>query len=176
MSFLKKSGNCALTWKFQKLWRFLNFTGLKCERHVCVCVHTQSCQTVCNHVDCSPPGSFVHGNFPDKNNEVHCHFLLQGIFLTQGLNLRLFYLLHWQMGSLPLVPPGRPFTLTTSCHITPRTCNELDANQTSVQWSWHSPQWFILLTYRRTLFGKQHAKNVYGSRERWRERRKERFF
>ena len=80
------------------------------------------------------------------------------------------------MGSLPLVPPGRPFTLTTSCHITPRTCNELDANQTSVQWSWHSPQWFILLTYRRTLFGKQHAKNVYGSRERWRERWKERFF
>ena len=28
-----------------------------------------------------------------------CHFLLQGIFLTQGSNLRL---LHWQAGSLPL--------------------------------------------------------------------------
>ena len=27
-----------------------------------------------------------------------CHFLLQGIFLTQGLNL---CLLHWQVGSLP---------------------------------------------------------------------------
>ena len=27
------------------------------------------------------------------------HFLLQGIFLTQGLNL---HLLHWQVGSLPL--------------------------------------------------------------------------
>ena len=31
---------------------------------------------------------------------VGCHFLLQGIFPTQGLNL---YLLHWQADSLPLI-------------------------------------------------------------------------
>ena len=31
-----------------------------------------------------------------------CHALLQGIFLTQRLNPRLFCLLHWQAGSLPL--------------------------------------------------------------------------
>ena len=31
-----------------------------------------------------------------------CYFLLQGIFLTQGLNL------HWQMAYLLLVPPGKP--------------------------------------------------------------------
>ena len=31
----------------------------------------------------------------------------QGIFPTQGSNLRLLYLLHWQAGSLPLVPPGK---------------------------------------------------------------------
>ena len=30
------------------------------------------------------------------------HFLLQGIFLTQGLNLCLLKLLHWQLDSLPL--------------------------------------------------------------------------
>ena len=36
-----------------------------------------------------------------------CHALLQGIFLTQGLNLRLFCLLHWQVGSLPPVLPGK---------------------------------------------------------------------
>ena len=35
-----------------------------------------------------------------------CHALLQGIFLTQGLKLRLSCLLHWQVGSL-LVPPGK---------------------------------------------------------------------
>ena len=38
-------------------------------------------------------------DFPGKNIEVGCHFLLQGIFLTQGLNL---HLLHWQTESLPL--------------------------------------------------------------------------
>ena len=32
-------------------------------------------------------------NFPGKNTGVGCHFLFQGIFLTQGLNL---HLLHWQ--------------------------------------------------------------------------------
>ena len=36
------------------------------------------------------------------------HFLLQGIFLTQGSNLHLLRLLHWQVGSLPLAPLGKP--------------------------------------------------------------------
>jgi len=30
-----------------------------------------------------------------------------GIFPTQGLNLHLLHLLHWQAGSLPLAPPGK---------------------------------------------------------------------
>ena len=36
-----------------------------------------------------------------------CHALLQGIFLTQGSNLSLLCLLHWQAVSLPLAPPGK---------------------------------------------------------------------
>ena len=36
---------------------------------------------------------------PGKNTGVGCHFLLQGIFPTQGLHL---HLLHWQADSLPL--------------------------------------------------------------------------
>ena len=28
---------------------------------VCVCSVTQSCLTICDHTDCSPPGSSVHG-------------------------------------------------------------------------------------------------------------------
>ena len=43
-----------------------------------------------------------------KNIEVGCHALLQEIFLTQGLNPHLLHLLHWQVDSLPLVPPGQP--------------------------------------------------------------------
>ena len=38
-------------------------------------------------------------DFPGKNTEVVCHFLLQGIFLDQGSNMNL---LHWQADSLPL--------------------------------------------------------------------------
>ena len=40
-------------------------------------------------------------DFPDKNTGVSCHILLHGMFLTQGLNLCLLCLLHWQEGSLP---------------------------------------------------------------------------
>ena len=52
------------------------------------CMHAKSlrlCPILCDLMDCSPPGSSVHT-------------LLQGIFPTQGLNLFLLYLLHWQVG------------------------------------------------------------------------------
>ena len=39
-----------------------------------------------------------------------CQFLLQGIFLIQGLNLCLLHPLYWQAGSSSLVPPGSPHT------------------------------------------------------------------
>ena len=43
---------------------------------------------------------------PGKNTVVSYHFLLQGIFLTQGWNPSLLYLLCWQADFLPLAPPG----------------------------------------------------------------------
>ena len=55
----------------------------------------QSCLTLCNPMDYSPPGSSVHGIFPGKDTGVGFHFLPQGIFSTQGLNPHLFRLLHW---------------------------------------------------------------------------------
>ena len=42
-------------------------------------------------------------NFLGKNTWGGCHFLLQGIFPTQGSNP---HLLHWQADSLPLVRLG----------------------------------------------------------------------
>ena len=42
-----------------------------------------------------------------KNTGVGIQSLLQGIFPTQGSHLRLLRLLHWQVGSLPLMPPGQ---------------------------------------------------------------------
>ena len=51
-----------------------------------MCLVTPSGPTLCNPMDCSPPGSSVHGDSPDKNTEVVCHALLQGIFPTWGSN------------------------------------------------------------------------------------------
>ena len=55
----------------------------------------QSCLTLCDSMDCSPPGSSVHGDFSGKNTGVGCHALLQEILPTQGLNPHLLQLLHW---------------------------------------------------------------------------------
>ena len=43
-----------------------------------------------------------------ENTGVGCHTLLQGIFLTQALNLRLLQFLHRWAVSLSLAPPGKP--------------------------------------------------------------------
>ena len=48
------------------------------------CLVTQTCLTLCDPMDCSLPGSSLHGIFPGKAIGVGCHFLLQGIFLTWG--------------------------------------------------------------------------------------------
>ena len=40
--------------------------------------------------------------FPKQEHWTGCHFLLQGIFLTQGLNLSLKHLLCWRAESSPL--------------------------------------------------------------------------
>ena len=42
---------------------------------VCMCLVTQMCVTLCDPMDCNPPGA-----------SVGCHALLQGIFPTQGSN------------------------------------------------------------------------------------------
>ena len=43
-------------------------------------------------------------DFPGKDTWVDSHFVLQGIFLVEELNLSL---LHWQADSLPTKPPGK---------------------------------------------------------------------
>ena len=71
-----------------------------------LCECAQLCPTLCDPMNCSPPGSSVHGSFPGKNTGVDCHFLLQGIFPTQGLNPHLLHLLHWQGRFFTTVSPG----------------------------------------------------------------------
>ena len=56
-------------------------------------------------MDCSPPGSSVHGNSPGKNISVGCHALLQRIFPTQGSNP---VLPHCRLILKPAEPQGKP--------------------------------------------------------------------
>ena len=55
----------------------------------CVSEVTQSCPTLCDPMNCSLPGSSVHGIFQAKSTGVGYHFLLQRIFPTQESNLGL---------------------------------------------------------------------------------------
>ena len=59
-------------------------------------------------IDCSLPGSSVHGIFQAGILEWVANALLQGIFQSQGLNPHLLCLLHWKARSLPLALPGKP--------------------------------------------------------------------
>ena len=52
----------------------------------CVCLVAQLHPTLCDPVDCSPPGSSVHGDSPGSNTEVSCRALLQENFPAQGSN------------------------------------------------------------------------------------------
>ena len=51
-----------------------------------LCLVVQLCPTLCDPMNCSPPGSSVQGDSPGKNTGVGCHTFLQVIFPTQGLN------------------------------------------------------------------------------------------
>ena len=64
-----------------------------------VCLATQSCLTLCDPMNCSPPGSSVHGDSLGKNTGVGCHAHLQGIVPTQGSN------------------PGLPHCRQILCHL-----------------------------------------------------------
>ena len=65
----------------------------------------QSCPTLCDPMDTR---FLCPWDSPGKNTGVGSHALLQRIFLIQGSNPSLLCLLHWQVNSLPLEPPGKP--------------------------------------------------------------------
>ena len=76
-----------------------------------MCVYAklfQSCSILCKPMDCSPPGSSVHGILQTR--------ILEGLPCPPPGNLpspgfepaSLMSNLHWQVRSLPLVPTGKP--------------------------------------------------------------------
>ena len=75
-----------------------------CVLHLCMCA--KSCLTLQPH-GLQPARLLCQWDFPGKNTTAGWHFLLQGVFLTQGQNLRLP---HWQTDSLLLSHLGSPFS------------------------------------------------------------------
>ena len=51
-----------------------------------LCFIAKSCPALCDPMDYSPPGSFVHKDSLGKNTGVGCYTFLQGTFPTQGSN------------------------------------------------------------------------------------------
>ena len=79
---------------------------LKYIKNTCMLSCFSLVQLFVNPMECRLPGSSVHDS-PGKNTGVGCLSLLKEIFLIQGLNPGLLYLLHWQADSLPLAPSGK---------------------------------------------------------------------
>ena len=94
--FVSRSTALNSNWKHQKIPVRREITGKKCfvfmPFEYASAKLLQSCLTPSDPIDCSPPGSSVHGDSPGQNTGVGCHFLLQEIFPIQALNS---CLLHW---------------------------------------------------------------------------------
>ena len=88
--------------------------------HLCLAI--QSCLTLCNLMDCSPPGTSVCGDSAGKNTGVGCHALLQGILPTKGSNPGLL------ADSLPVEPPGKPRSHILQLNI-PSATTKTQGNQ-----------------------------------------------
>ena len=68
----------------------------------------QSCLTPCNCMDQSLPGSSVHASLQARLLEQVAMPSSRGSSQPRDQTRISYHLLHWQMASLPLVPPGKP--------------------------------------------------------------------
>ena len=73
-----------------------------------LCLVTQSYSTLCDPMDCSPPGSSVHGDSPGKNPGSGLPCPLPGALHNPGIKLMSSAL---QVDSLPSDPSGSPSLL-----------------------------------------------------------------
>ena len=95
-------------------------------KHTVLGLVTQSCPTLCDPMNLSPPGSSVHGDSPGKNTGVGCRALFQGFFPTQESNPDLPHcrriLNHLSHKGSPLSCRLEPnSTLSSMFHSHPRT-------------------------------------------------------
>ena len=145
------------------------------DRHTDTCIHKLICACVCiyTHIyiylsvcnkctqflvvsdcdpmDCSTPGSSIHGIFLSRVVEWVAISYSRGIFLTQGLNLCLLCVLNWQTYFLSLCHLGSPYVCVyiyiyvyiythththaaaaASLQSCPTLCDPIDSSQPSI--------------------------------------------
>ena len=78
-----------------QIWRFLRAKSL------------QPRLTLCDPMDCSPPGSSVHGILQTRILEWVAMLSSRGSSQPRDQTPISYSLLYWQVGSLPLAPPGK---------------------------------------------------------------------
>ena len=109
----------------RQAWASRFFTGEATREALKVlmcCAYLLSHVWLFSTMDCSPPGSSVHGDSPGETTIVGCHALLQGIFPTQRSNPGLPHCM-WIL--YPLSHQGSP--LNSLC-----ICKYLQANEYEV--------------------------------------------
>ena len=78
----------------------------------CMCSVAQLYPTLYGPMDCSPPGSYVHGILQARILEWVATSYFRGSsqprYQIHRWNPHLLCLLHWQVDSLPLAPPEKP--------------------------------------------------------------------
>ena len=108
------SGLCASLWDrglgengyvYVYGWVPWNYHNIVNRLYPVLCLVTQSCPTLWDAMDCSPPGSSVYGDSPGKNTGVGCYTLLQGNLPNPGIKPRFPAL---QVDSLPSEATGKP--------------------------------------------------------------------
>ena len=95
-------------------------------QHSCACVLSlQSCPTLCYRTDCSPPDFSVRGILQATILEWVAMAFSRGSSRPRDQTGVSFIYMHWQVGSLPLVPAGRSnpaaFPLVHWPPVTPST-------------------------------------------------------
>ena len=81
-----------------------------CKFKLYTCVHAKSlqlCLTLCNPMDCSPPGSSVHGSLQARILEWVSTLSSRGSSWPRDQTPIAYISLHRQVGSSPLAPPGK---------------------------------------------------------------------
>ena len=118
--------NTGMCWMEEGWWNDRRVEHLVCllgcmlhESRYCACMTAklfQSCPSLCDTMDCSPQGSSVHGILQARILEWVAMPSSRGSSLPRHWT-RLLCALHWQAGSLPLVPPGKPESRYHFCLI-----------------------------------------------------------